>query len=54
MLTHRICGAVIGMVKPSEDRHHDDQRLGDVGRQHEQDRLLDVVVDGAPLLHRRA
>ena len=36
-----------------EDRHHDDQRLGDVGRQHEEDGLLDVVVDGAPFLHRR-
>ena len=30
-----------------EDGYRNDQRLGDVGRQHEQDRFLDVVVDGA-------
>ena len=36
-----------------EDGRHDDQPLGDVRRQHEQHRLLDVVVDGAALSHGR-
>ena len=36
-----------------EDGDGDNQRLGDVGWQHEQDRLFDIVVDRAPFFHRR-
>ena len=42
---------MIGAVKPNEDRHHDDERLSDVRRQHEKHSLLDVVVDRAPFLY---
>jgi hypothetical protein len=44
---------VIGIVKPKEDGHCDDQRLGDVCWQYEQDCLLDVIVDGASFFHGR-
>ncbi len=37
-----------------EDCHRDHERLGDVGRQEKEDRLLDVVVHGATFLHCRA
>src|SRR5262249_36502589 len=33
------------------DGHGNDRCLCDVGRQHEEDGLLDVVVDGPPFLH---
>jgi hypothetical protein len=38
---------------PAKQRHDDGHRLARIGRQGPADDLLDVVVDRAPLAHRR-
>jgi hypothetical protein len=52
MLTQRIWTGVMGMAGSANATPHHHERLGPVGRQDEEDRLLQIVVDGAALLDR--
>ena len=51
-LFHRSCSGSSAGCATKNCGHEDDQHLGDVARQQEQDGLLDVVEDDAALMHR--
>jgi hypothetical protein len=51
VFTHRIWPAVTGSASPAKDCQQDHAGFAAVGRQHEQQRFLDVVEDHAAFAH---